>query len=419
MRSTTTLGRTAAFLALLTALAACGGGESSVAGAGAPGANERTGDDGTGDDGTSDDGSGDDEGPDDGDDQEGQDARAEPEVAGVIARDLQAPWGIAFLPDGTALVSLRDSGTIVAVDPDADPDADGNIREVGAVPGVAGGGSGGFLWLTPTEGGLLGLAASPDFAEDRLVYAYLTSAGENRVLRMTYDGTSLGEAEVVLDGIEASNIHNGGRIAFGPDGFLYVSTGDASQPALAQDLGSLNGKILRITPDGQPAPGNPFEESPVWSYGHRNVQGLGWDDDGRMYASEFGQDTFDELNLIRPGGNYGWPVVEGIGEGDGAEYVDPLVVWTPAEASPSGITVRGGAVYVAGLRGARLWQVPVADIRATGEVGEPRAYFAGDYGRLRSVETAPDGSMWLMTNNTDSRGDPKPGDDRILRVTFD
>lgn len=336
---------------------------------------------------------------------------AVPEVAGVVVSDLNAPWGIAFLPDGSALISQRDAGTLVHIG------ADGSIAEVGAIPGVAGGGSGGFLGLTPTEGGLLGLATSPDFAQDRLVYAYLTAAGENRVVRLTFDGTSLGEPEVIFDDIPTANIHNGGRIAFGPDGYLYVATGDASETGLAQDVGALNGKILRITRDGEPAPGNPFEGSPVWSFGHRNVQGIGWDDEGRMYASEFGQDTFDELNLIEPGGNYGWPVVEGMGGGD--DYVDPLLTWEPAEASPSGMTVRGGAVYVAGLRGKRLWQVPVADIGETGEVGEPQAHLTEEYGRLRAVEVAPDGSLWLMTNNTDGRGDPRPGDDRILRITLD
>ena len=307
------------------------------------------------------------------------------------------------MPDASALVSLRDSGTLVHIG------ADGSVSEVGEIPGVTGGGSGGFLGLTPTEGGLLGLAASPDFTEDRLVYAYLTAAQENRVVRLTFDGTSLGEPEVVLDAIPTANIHNGGRIAFGPDGYLYVTTGDASDQGLAQEIGALNGKILRVTLDGQPAPGNPFAGSPVWTLGHRNVQGIGWDDEGRMYASEFGQNRFDELNLIEPGGNYGWPVVEGDGGGD--EYVDPLLTWEPAEASPSGITVHGGAVYVAGLRGQRLWQVPVAGV---GEVGEPQAYLTGEYGRLRAVEIAPDGSLWVLTNNTDSRGDPRPGDDRIL-----
>ncbi len=146
------------------------------------------------------------------------------------------------------------------------------------------------------------------------------------------------------------------------------------------------------------------------------MQGIGWDDEGRMYASEFGQNTFDELNLIEPGGNYGWPVVEGTGGKDG--FVDPLLTWEPAEASPSGIAVHGGAVYVAGLRGQRLWQVPLAEIGETGQVGEPQAHFTGEYGRLRAVEIAPDGSLWVLTNNTDGRGDPRPGDDRILRVTF-
>ncbi|WP_425471166.1 PQQ-dependent sugar dehydrogenase [Xylanimonas allomyrinae] len=238
----------------------------------------------------------------------------------------------------------------------------------------------------------------------------------------------------MLGGIAKAANHDGGRLAFGPDGYLYVTTGDAGDRPSAQDRASLNGKILRVTRDGTPAPGNPFDGSPVWSLGHRNVQGLGWDSSGRMFASEFGQDTWDELNEIVRGGNYGWPEVEGAGQGtpdavpgggpvvvDG--FVQPLVVWPTSDASPSGLAVTDEAVYLAALRGQRLWRVPwappSASVAATAggprTLGEPQALLTGE-GRLRAVVADRDGSLWVLTNNTDGRGTPGPDDDRLLHV---
>ncbi len=315
-------------------------------------------------------------------------------VTGAVTRDLTAPWDLAFLPDGSALVSERDSARVLRV-----PAGGGPAREVGRVDGVVAGG----------EGGLLGIALEPA-GDPTYLMAYFTAADDNRVVRITWDGERLGAARTVLDGIPKGGIHNGGRLRFGPDGFLYVPTGDTADRASAQDRESLAGKILRITVDGEPAPGNPWEGSPVWSMGHRNVQGLAFDSQDRLWASEFGQDDWDELNLVRPGKNYGWPVHEG--RADDPAYVDPQATWPPAEASPSGIAVVDDVVYVAALRGRRLWQVPAPDGRA----GKPRAWFTEEYGRLRAVAQAPDGALWVLTNNTDGRGDPQPGDDRILRV---
>ena len=328
-----------------------------------------------------------------------------PTVVATLATGLRSPWGLAFLPGGEALVSERDTARILRVGPG------GEVREVGRVPGVRPGG----------EGGLLGIAVAPTFAQDRYIYAYFTGSADNRLVRMRLDQPggdgdgSLGEPEVLLAGIAKAFIHNGGRIAFGPDGMLYVATGDANTPARAQDRGSPNGKILRLTPEGRPAPGNPTDGSPVWSLGHRNVQGLAWDRRGRLWASEFGQNTYDELNRIEPGGNYGWPEVEGKAPegGRGAErFLDPEVTWSPAQASPSGVAVLGEAVYLAGLRGRRLWEVPIV----AGGTSAPRSLLDDEHGRLRTLEVAPDGSMWLVTSNTDGRGSPKEGDDRILRL---
>lgn len=311
----------------------------------------------------------------------------------VVASRLRVPWDLTFLPDGTALVSLRDSGEIVRVAPGAER------VTVGKVPGVVAGG----------EGGLLGLAISPSFATDGAVFAYHSAAGDNRVVRMTLSGGSLTGGDVVLSGIPKSSTHNGGRIRFGPDGLLYVGTGDAGDGRRSQDKGSLSGKILRIRPDGSTPPDNPFGTA-VWTYGHRNVQGLGWDAAGRMFASEFGQNAYDELNLIRPGGNYGWPTVEGAGDG-GGRFVAPLQVWPTADASPSGIAVtRIGVVYMAALRGERLWRVEVG---AAGSVLSVTALYAGTYGRLRAVELAPDGRLWILTSNI-FRGSPAADDDRVV-----
>jgi glucose/arabinose dehydrogenase len=321
-----------------------------------------------------------------------------PAVAGTVARDLRAPWGLAFLPGGDALVSERDTAMIKRVS------AGGQVTVAGEVPGVAPRG----------EGGLMGLAVSPNFAQDRFVYAYFTAADDNRIARMTYsEGGGLGKPQVIFRGIPKGTVHNGGRITFGPDGMLYAGTGEAGDRPLSQDRGSLGGKILRMTSEGRPAPGNPFGDSAVWSYGHRNVQGLAFDAAGRLWASEFGQNTWDELNLVRRGGNYGWPEVEGRA-GGASQYIDPLAQWGTDDASPSGVAIVGGAAHMAALKGERLWQIPLSDDRA----GTPRAFFTGELGRLRTVEPAPDGSLWLVTSNTDRRGDPRDGDDKILRVTL-
>ncbi|HEX2313298.1 MAG TPA: PQQ-dependent sugar dehydrogenase [Thermomonospora sp.] len=316
-----------------------------------------------------------------------------------LVTGLSVPWAIAFLPGGDALVTERDSARLLRVTPR------GRVTEVGEVPGVEPGG----------EGGLMGVAVSPDHERDRYVYLYFTAASDNRVVRFRYDGR-LSAPRPVVTGIPKGANHNGGRIAFGPDGFLYVATGEVYRTDLAQDRGSLGGKILRVTPDGGPAPGNPFA-SRIWSYGHRNVQGLAWDERRRLYATEFGQDRFDEINLIERGRNYGWPEVEGVQPGGGDDrFTDPLLTWTTAEASPSGLAYAGGSLWAAGLRGRRLWQVPVAP---DGRVGRPVAHYDGRYGRLRAVVQAPDGSLWVTTSNRDGRGDPAEGDDRILVIPLE
>ncbi|GAA1844513.1 PQQ-dependent sugar dehydrogenase [Agromyces salentinus] len=320
-------------------------------------------------------------------------------VVETIAQGLQAPWSILRLPDGGVLVSERDTARIVEVS------ADGSLRVAGTVADVVPGG----------EGGLLGLAHLPGAGgAGGHVYAYFSAASENRIVRMPLSGApgslSVRAPETVLAGIPrgASN-HQGGRLAFGPDGLLYATVGDGGDGDAAQDPDSLSGKILRMTPDGAPAPGNPFGTL-VHSLGHRNPQGLAWDDDGRLWAAEFGQNTWDELNLIEPGGNYGWPVVEG--RAGAAGYLDPVLQWSTAEASPSGLAVMGDSLFLAALRGERLWVAAPASSGAP----EAAAAFVGEFGRLRDAVAGPDGELWVLTNNTDGRGSPIEGDDRLLRV---
>lgn len=308
--------------------------------------------------------------------------QATPSVERKLDLGLDIPWSVVFLPDGTAVLSERDSRRLKAV-------RNGEARTIAEVPGVVPGG----------EGGLLGLALSPDFARDRMLYFYYTAESDNRIARARLEtggegGLTLGSPEVVFSGISKASTHNGGRIRFGPDGFLYVGTGDSQRREQPQDRNALGGKILRLTADGKPAPGNPFGNNPVYSYGHRNVQGLAWDAAGRLWASEFGPDVDDELNLIEPGGNYGWPDVTGAPGRNG--FIDAKAVWpSTSDASPSGLEIVGGVAYTAALRGQRLWTVPLDGTQA----GTPVAYFTGEYGRLRDVSLAPDGRLWVLSNN--------------------
>ncbi|WP_411108437.1 PQQ-dependent sugar dehydrogenase [Streptomyces sp. c-19] len=315
-------------------------------------------------------------------------------VSGTLTEGLKSPWGLAELPGGDLLVSSRDERTITRVD-----GRTGAKTSLGEVPGVVPGG----------EGGLMGLAV-----RDGWVYAYLTAESDNRIVRMRYgggDGDRLGAPQPVLTGIPKGVVHNGGRIAFGPDRMLYAGTGETGRTGLAQDRESLGGKILRMTPEGRPAPGNPFAGSVVYSYGHRNVQGIAWDTEGRLWAAEFGQNTWDELNLVEAGKNYGWPEAEGQAGREG--FVDPVAQWRTSEASPSGIAYAKGAIWMAGLRGERLWRVPLSGAEQS---GNPEAFLTEEYGRLRTVLAGGGGRLWLVTSETDTRGTPGPGDDRILRL---
>lgn len=327
----------------------------------------------------------------------------------IVLDDLDLPWDAAWTPDGTLLVTMRDEARILRY-------KDGEAGYLGWA---------GAEWLKSNtdirgEGGLLGIALLP--SNPNVVYLYVTRGDGNAVVRMSWAGQTLGAPKAIVTGIPKNTYHDGGRIRFGPDGYLYITTGDAGNRYLAQDRNSLAGKILRVVAngtdeDGSPAPGNPFGTL-VWTYGHRNPQGIGWAADGRMFSSELGWNTQDELNLIEPGNNYGWPNKEGfVGAPSGTKpgqtvsgYTYPLVTWKTSEASPSGIAVTDEAVYMGALRGQRVWRIPLTP----GGVGTPHVLL-NDLGRIRLVTQGPYDRLYLLTSNT-AGGNQPVGVDQIVSI---
>ena len=321
----------------------------------------------------------------------------------VIAESLVVPWAIAFLPDKTMLVTER-PGRVRFVDAKGSLDA----SPVVTVPEA----------VEIGEGGLLGIALHPDFSANRWVYLYYTYAGSgnntfNRVVRMTYKDKKLINEQIIVDEIPGAANHNGGRIKFGPDKYLYITTGDAQNPSQAQVTNALGGKILRVTDDGKPAPGNPFNNL-VYSYGHRNPQGLAWDDRGQLWSTEHGpsgsQTGNDEVNKIEPGKNYGWPEIQGDQKKEGMEK--PVVnsgfatTWAPA-----GAVIISGSLFFSGLRGQALYQAKINDNPVI-----VNAYFQNEFGRIREVVVGPDGMLYITTSNRDGRGNPSQTDDKIIKI---
>ncbi|MBB5939782.1 PQQ-dependent sugar dehydrogenase [Streptomyces zagrosensis] len=327
----------------------------------------------------------------------GHHGRSVPSAIRTVSGGWSVPWGLSWLPNGSALLTERETFKVFRLS------RAGKRVEAGTVPNVV---------TTNGEGGLLGVAVSPNWNRDHHIFLMHSAQNDNRIVRMTYDGSRLGNYTVLVSGIKKHRFHNGGRLQFGPDKLLYATTGDAFESGLAQDKASLNGKILRMTPEGKPAPGNPYE-SLVYSIGHRNPQGLTWDAQGRLWEAEFGNNAYDELNLIKPGQNYGWPVCEGQCSTPG--MTNPERQWAVSEASPSGIAYADGALYLAAQRGQRLWRVPVDSSGA----GTPEAYYTGAYGRLRTVEKVPGtNALWLTTTNADLGGGQPNGSDKVFQVTL-
>lgn len=319
-------------------------------------------------------------------------------VVSVIAQDLAVPWGITFLPDESALVTERDSSRILSITPPQNDGAEYTVEEVQTIDGVDHTG----------DGGLLGIAASPEYDKDGTVYIYYTTDADNRIAALVPGQ----DPEPILTGIPSGETNNGGQLAFGPDGYLYATTGDAGDADRAQDESDLGGKILRMTTEGKAPDDNPFGDSLVYSLGHRNSEGLAFDRQGQLFATEFGDESTDEINRIEAGGNYGWPKVEG--RGDDKDYIDPVLTFEPQEASCAGASFADSVLLTACLRGERLWTVEFTEKGTV--VGEPTESIAGELGRLRAVVEAPDGTVWISTSNKDARGEPRDGDDRIIRV---
>ncbi|MFO7824988.1 MAG: PQQ-dependent sugar dehydrogenase [Cyclobacterium sp.] len=347
-----------------------------------------------------------------------------PEVPGVKVEvwvdSLTIPWSLRFLPDGDALVAQR-TGEIVRI-PSGEQEQESYFDVPGAVHEV--------------DAGLMGLAIHPDFDNNKWIYimhAYRNQEDKllSKVVRLSHQGSTAVVDKVIMDNIPAYAIHLGGRIAFGPDGLLYIGTGDMSQPFLAQDINHLASKILRITDEGEIPSDNPFENSAVYSYGHRVVQGFAWDPEtGAFFNSEHGPSGAevegsvryrDEINKVEKAGNHGWPVV--VGAPGMSSYVDPKAIWNKAAVPPAGMTFYKGDLFVASLGGQALIRL-VFDKENDYEVKKVERWFSyapskGIYGRMRDVTIGPDGNLYVTTSNTDGRAAVRIHDDKILKLTFE
>ena len=338
---------------------------------------------------------------------------------------LEAPWSLVFLPDGRALVSER-PGRIRLI-------TDGRLAETPyavfeTAPGASSLGNFFLNLFASGEGGLMGLAVHPEFSTKPYIYAMYTWRGSggvrNRIVRLRDRGSNATFDKIVLGGVPGALFHNGGRIAFGPDGMLYATTGEIFEMQMAQDLNALGGKVLRIDPEGGIPGDNPFTGSPVWSFGHRNPQGLAWHPKtSTLYQSEhgpsgeFGFGAYDEINIIEKGRNYGWPQV--VGAPARSLYVDPIAMWPETSVPPAGMTFHKDALYVATLRSEALIRLRIDGQRVLSiERLFAKNQHSGILGRLRDAVEGPDGRLYILTSNRDGRGSPRPGDDKILRLTI-
>ena len=316
-------------------------------------------------------------------------------ITETIATGLQVPWAIIFLPNSKDMLVTECTGFLVKI-------SGGNKTTIATLPSKQIG-----------EGGLLGMTLDPEFSNNHYIYFYYTyseNGALNRIVRYKFENDKLSDEKILVDKIPGNSNHDGGRLKFGPDGFLYATTGDASDPSHAQEKNSLSGKILRMTRDGSPAPGNPFGTL-VYSYGHRNPQGLAWDNGGQLWSTEHGRSAptgYDELNKIEAGKNYGWDTIQGSETRDG--MVTPVInsgannTWAPA-----GAIFLNGKIYFGGLKGAAIYEYDIAK----NSINE---LFKNQFGRIRDVELGPDGAIYISTSNQDGRGNPIAEDDRIIKI---
>lgn len=313
----------------------------------------------------------------------------------VIAKKLRTPWGIAFLPDGSGLVTERESGKILRLAEPAGPDGL-TVTTAATVTGLS----------TSGDRGLLGIAVSPHYASDSTVFVYYSTTKDNRIASMRLDG----KPRTILTGIPAASTDNGGGLAFGPDGYLYASTGDAGRASRSQDKKSLAGKILRMTTTGKPAPGNPTRGSLVYAYGFHDVEGFAWDSSKRLYAMDTAPKGKDSLVTVGPGKNHGWSAPSG------ATTVKPMLTWTASTSTCSGVAVVETTLATACLNGKRMWIIRLTALGGT--FGAPVPALTSQFGRLRTVATGPDGSLWITTSNTDGHGTPGRDDDQVIRIVI-
>ncbi len=317
-------------------------------------------------------------------------------VAISIVKNMDTLWALDFLPDGSLIFTER-GGKVFAFNSGKDtlPRMLAEFSEVASVG----------------EGGLLGIAVHPRFTENNFIYLYHTYGknGElfNRVIRVKKSGDALVEKKIIVDAIPGAEVHNGGRIKFGPDGMLYIATGDAALSAHAQDISSLAGKILRINDDGTIPESNPFPNSAVYSYGHRNPQGLAWDSKGNLWATEHGASAGDEVNFILKGKNYGWPTIRGVQKSAGME--SPVLESGSSTWAPAGAAVLNSSLFFTGLRGQALYEIDI-------KTRSLKTHFKGQFGRIRDVVRGPDNFLYLLTSTRDGRGVPMKGDDQIIRI---
>jgi glucose/arabinose dehydrogenase len=325
----------------------------------------------------------------------------------IVAERLNVPWALAFAPDGRLFFTER-PGTVRVIQ-------QGRLlpNPVIAFPAP---------FVSEGEGGLLGIAVDPDFTVNHYLYVYHTYREQenvyNRVVRLRVEDNQASVDKVLLDRIPGGLIHNGGRLTIGPDRRLYITTGDAGVPERAQDLSSLAGKILRINLDGTIPADNPFRHSPVYSWGHRNPQGIAWSPEGSMYSSEHGAFAHDEINLIEPGANYGWPIIQGDEQAGGMRA--PILHSGETTWAPSGMAFAAngpwkGQLLVAQLRGEQILKIAFQPANPR-SVQAAEAFYRNQFGRIRDVVQGQDGYLYMLTNNRDGRGEPKPGDDKIIRL---